>query len=73
MAISKKIILDLVEGLPEEKLGKVISYIKFVSKEEEPILLLEEDDESDILNILEDDEWYDSDNINAMIENKKDE
>lgn len=66
MAIPKKIILELVKDLSDEKLGKVISFIKFV-KEEEPILLLEKDDEEEILRILEEDEWYTSDEVKEML------
>lgn len=66
MATPRKLILELVEDLPEEKLGKVISFIKFV-KEEEPILVLEPEDEEDILNILEEDEWYSSEEIEKII------
>lgn len=73
MAISRKTILELVNDLPEEKLGKVISFIKFVKEEEEPVLLLESEDEEEILNILDQEEWYSSDEIMKMIEDKKDE
>ncbi len=73
MVISKKLILELVDDLPEEKLGKVISFIKFIKEEEEPTLILESEDEIDILNILEDDEWYNSDEIKKTIENKRDD
>jgi hypothetical protein len=73
MAISKKLILELVEDLPEEKIGKVISFIKFIKEEEEPILILEPEDEIDVLNILEEDQWYSSQEIKESVENKKDE
>ena len=73
VVISKKLILELVDDLPEEKLGKVISFIKFIKEEEEPTLILESEDETDILNILEDDEWYNSDEIKKTIENKRDD
>lgn len=73
MAISKKLILELVEDLPEEKMGKVISFIKFIKEEEEPILILEPEDEIDVLNILEEDQWYSSQEIKKSVENKKDE
>lgn len=63
MAIPRKIILELVDDLPEEKLWKVISFIKFIKEEEEPVLLLESDDEEEIMKILYEDEWYSSDEI----------
>lgn len=73
MATPRKLILELVEDLPEEKLGKVISFIKFVKEEEEPILVLEPEDEEDILNILEEDEWYSSEEIEKNIRGKENE
>ena len=73
MATSKKLILELVEDLPEEKLGKVISFIKFIKEEEEPILVLESEDEEDILSILREDEWYSSEEIEKIIQGKKNE
>lgn len=73
MAISRKIILELVDDLPEEKLGKVISFIKFIKEEEEPVLLLEADDEEEIMRILYEDEWYNSEEIMKMVEDKENE
>ncbi len=64
-------ILELVEDLPEEKLGKVISFIKFIKEEEEPILVLESEDEEDILNILREDEWYSSEEIEKKLSKVK--
>lgn len=69
----KKVIQDLVEDLPEEKLGKIISYIKFIKKEPEPTLILEEDDENEILSILEEDEWYSAEEMEKIVEDKKHE
>lgn len=71
MAASRKLILELVEDLPEEKLGKVISFIKFIREEEETILILESEDEKNILNILEEDQWYSSEEVKELIEDKK--
>lgn len=71
MAISKKIILDLMNDLSEEKLGKVISFIRFIKEEEEPILLLESSDEKEIIRILEEDEWYSSDEVKKTILDKE--
>ena len=70
MAISKKIILELIDDLPEEKLGKVLSYINFIKKEEEPNLLLEAEDEEEIINILEENEWYTSDTVFDMLKQR---
>ncbi|WP_352418700.1 hypothetical protein [Proteiniborus sp.] len=71
MSIPKKRILELVEGLTEEKLGKVISFIKFIKEEEEPVLLLEPEDEKEIIKVLEEDDWYSSDEVKKMIEDKE--
>ncbi|MEA4963330.1 hypothetical protein [Lutispora sp.] len=68
MSIPKKMIMDLVKELPEEKLGKVISFIKFIKQEEEPILVLESEDEEEIAQILVNNEWYSDSEISKMIE-----
>lgn len=71
MAIPKKIILELVKDLSDEKLGKVISFIKLIKEEdEEEILSLEKDDEEEILRILEEDEWYTSEEIKEALMEK---
>ena len=67
MAVPRKVILELVESIPEEKLGKVISFIKFVRDEEELTLSLEVDDEEEILKVLEEDDWYSSEEIRSII------
>ena len=53
----------LINSLSEERLGKVISFIRFIKEEEEPILLLETDDEEEIEKILEENEWHSSEEI----------
>lgn len=71
MAIAREKIQDLINDLPEEKLGKVLSYINFIKDEEEPILVLEEDDEAEIAKILEENEWYTSKEVKGAIEDIK--
>lgn len=74
MAIPKKVILDLINDLPEEKIGKVISFIRFIqSEDDEAELVLEPDDEEDVIRILEEDEWYNYDQVKKMIEGKQNE
>jgi hypothetical protein len=46
-------------------MGKVISFIKFIKEEEEPTL--------DVLNILEENEWYSSEEMKKSIEDKRDD
>ncbi|NLC04128.1 MAG: hypothetical protein GX787_07620 [Tissierellia bacterium] len=63
--------MELVKDLSDEKLGKVISFIKFVKEEEEPVLLLEKDDEEEVLRILEEDEWYSAEEVKEMLMEKE--
>ena len=70
MAVPRKMILELINDLPEEKLGKVLSYINYIKKEEEPTLLLEVEDEAEIINILEEDEWYGGEEVKKIIKAK---
>lgn len=71
MAIARGKIQDLINDLPEEKLGKVLSYINFIKDEKEPSLMLEEDDEAEIAKILEENEWYTSEEVKGAIEDIK--
>ncbi|NLV89101.1 MAG: hypothetical protein GX021_07030 [Tissierellia bacterium] len=68
MTTSIEAILELAKELPEEELGKLITYIKFFEEKDEPVLVLEVDDEEDIINILKVDEWYDSEEIEKVLE-----
>ncbi len=70
MAMTREKIQGLINDLPEEKLGKVLSYINFIKEEEEPSLLLEDSDEEEILKILKENEWYTSEEVKKIIENK---
>lgn len=63
MAILRKTASELINSLSEEKMGKVISFIRFIKEEEDPILLLETDDEEEIEKILEENEWHSSEEI----------
>lgn len=71
MVMAREKIQGLINDLPEEKLGKVLSYINFIKKEEESILLLEDADEEEISKIIEENEWYTSEKIKEIIEDKK--
>ena len=71
MAIAREKIQGLINDLPEEKLDKILSYINFIKNEEEPTLMLEEDDEAEIAKILEENEWYTSEEVKGVIEDIK--
>lgn len=73
MAIPKKVLMDLINDLPEEKIGKVISFVRFIKEEDELELILEADDEDDINRILEENVWYSSEQVKRELEDKKDE
>ena len=71
MVLSREKIQGLINDLPEEKLGKVLSYINFIKEEEDPVLLLEKTDEQEIVAILEENEWYTSEEVKKTIEGEK--
>lgn len=73
MAVPKKILIDLINDLPDEKIGKVISFVRFIKEEDNLELVLEPDDELDIIRILEEDVWYSSENVKKELKDKKDE
>ena len=71
MAMAREKIKGLINDLSEEKLGRILSYINFIKDEEEPILVLEEDDEAEIAKILEENKWYTSEEVKGAIEDIK--
>ncbi len=71
MVLAREKIQGLINDLPEEKLGKVLSYINFIKEEEDPVLLLEKTDEQEIVAILEENEWYTSEEVKKTIEGEK--
>lgn len=73
MAIPKKILIDLINDLPDEKIGKVISFVRFIKEEDNMELVLEPDDEEDIIRILEEDTWYSTIELKKELKDKKDE
>lgn len=73
MAIPKKILIDLINDLPDEKIGKVISFVRFIKEEDDQELVLEPDDEEDIMRILEEDIWYTSDELKKELMDNRDE
>lgn len=73
MAIPKKILIDLINDLPDEKIGKVISFVRFIKEEDDQELVLEPDDEEDIMRIIEEDIWYTSDELKKELMDSRDE
>ena len=73
MAIPKKILIDLINDLPDEKIGKVISFVRFIKEEDDQELVLEPDDEEDIMRILKEDIWYTSDELKKELMDNRDE
>ena len=61
-------VLKLIQDIPEEKYGTVISFLEFIKAQKESVLLLEEDDEQEILDILAADEWCSDENLIALLE-----
>lgn len=67
MSSTKELIIDLVKDLPEEKLCYIAAYVQFIKSQDIPTLVLEEDDESEIKQILEEDNWYSNEEIIKMV------
>ena len=61
-------VLKLIQDIPEEKYGTVISFLEFIKAQKESVLLLEEDDEQEILDILAADEWCSDEKMIALLE-----
>lgn len=53
--------------MPEEKLCYIAAYAQFIKSQDMSILILEQDDEDDIKQILDENEWYTSDEIEKIV------
>jgi hypothetical protein len=61
-------VLQLLQDIPEEKYGTIISFIEFIKSQREPLLLLEDDDEQEVLAILAADSWCSDEEMLALLE-----
>lgn len=67
MSSTKELIIDLVKELPEEKLCYIAAYAQFIKNQDLPTLILEDEDEKEIKEILKEDEWFSSEEINKIV------
>ena len=61
-------VLKLIQDIPEEKYGTIISFLEFIKAQKESVLLLEDNDEQEILDILAADEWCSDEKMIALLE-----
>ena len=68
MLQSKKILFYEISKLPVEKIGKAISFIRYLSQEAEDELFLDEDEEIELHNLLNSSDFVSSKDMLAKIE-----
>ena len=69
----EKILFDEISKLPFDKMGKVLSYVRFVNQEQEVELILEDDEYTEFYNRLESSDFITSDELSAKIRALPDE
>ena len=67
MSQANQALFNEVSKLPLEKVGKAISFIRFLEQEQEPELLLDPTEENELYSILESDDMVDSSELLAKI------
>ena len=68
MSQVNQILFNRISKLPIEKVGKAMSFIRFLEQEEEPELLIDAVEEDELYSVMELDETIDSSELLAKIE-----
>jgi hypothetical protein len=59
MSAAKKMMIDMIENMHDDKIFKIMSYARFVEKEDDAELILTEEEEDELIDILENSESID--------------
>ena len=73
MLQSHKLLHDEIDGLPIEKVGKAISFIRYLKQEQEAVLYLEQTEETELHNILDTEDGIQSAEMLALIKELPDD
>ena len=73
MPQANQILYNEISKLPLEKVGKAISFIRFLEQEQEPKLLLETTEENELYGILNSSEMINSSELLAKIKEMPDD
>lgn len=68
MTHAQKKAIDIINWLPEEKLGNVLSYLQYVKSQEVGALILQPDDEQEIKEILAENAFITADELQQKID-----
>ena len=63
MNIAKKNMIDIIRGMSDEKVMKLLSFAKFIESENEIELLISDEEEGEIADLLENDERVDGNGV----------
>ena len=67
MSQTYKLLYDEIEDLPIEKIGKAISYLRYLKQEQEAELYLDPHEEEELYKILTDEDGINSEEMLALI------
>lgn len=70
MNITRNALIDMALTLPEDKLLKIFSFADFIKHQNENILALEKDTQTELQQIIENDEYYSEIEFEEMLRNK---
>lgn len=70
MNIARNALIDMALTLPEDKLLKIFSFADFIKHQNENTLALEKDTQTELQQIIENDEYYSEIEFEEMLRNK---
>jgi len=68
MVYAQQLLYDEIVKLPFDKVGKVLSFVRFLEQEPENDLIIERDEEDELNVFLESNDFVDSSNVLSKIE-----
>jgi len=63
MNAAKKTAIEIINNMHDDKVLKVLSFVKFIENEEDEELYISEDEENELIYILENDENVDGNTV----------
>ena len=68
MNTAKKIILRLIDEIPESKAGEVIDFLEYLKHKQEPELILEDSEEKELWELIKNDDRVSAQEVNKLSE-----
>ena len=71
MNTAKELIHKMVDEIPETKAGEFIEFLLFIKNKKEEILYMDEKEESEIWNLIKNDEYVSEEKVKKLLFEKE--